>query len=116
MCLVNMRVFFFSSRRRHTRLQGDWSSDVCSSDLGSATIGRASSRCDGPRRRRGRFPTRLRRAELLHARLPGLGGDDARPVAAHTRVADRKSGGGGEEGRSRWAADHLKKKKKKKET
>src|SRR5256885_5944771 len=25
-------VFFFSSRRRHTRLQGDWSSDVCSSD------------------------------------------------------------------------------------
>src|ERR1022692_1054270 len=28
MCFV-----FFSSRRRHTRLQGDWSSDVCSSDL-----------------------------------------------------------------------------------
>src|SRR5256885_9848251 len=26
------RVFFFSSRRRHTRLQGEWSSDVCSSD------------------------------------------------------------------------------------
>src|SRR3989454_2651504 len=25
--------FFFSSRRRHTILQGDWSSDVCSSDL-----------------------------------------------------------------------------------
>src|SRR5256885_10446405 len=28
-----MYFFFFSSRRRHTRLQGDWSSDVCSSDL-----------------------------------------------------------------------------------
>src|SRR5256885_5618097 len=28
-------MFFFSSRRRHTRLQGDWSSDVCSSDLDS---------------------------------------------------------------------------------
>src|SRR5688500_19334333 len=26
-------VCFFSSRRRRTRLQGDWSSDVCSSDL-----------------------------------------------------------------------------------
>src|SRR6266566_64583 len=26
-------MYFFSSRRRHTRLQGDWSSDVCSSDL-----------------------------------------------------------------------------------
>src|SRR5438477_13120922 len=27
--------FFFSSRRRHTRLTCDWSSDVCSSDLDS---------------------------------------------------------------------------------
>src|SRR5690606_40788234 len=26
--------FFFSSRRRHTRFSRDWSSDVCSSDLG----------------------------------------------------------------------------------
>src|SRR5256885_12942745 len=30
---VFVNCFFFSSRRRHTRLQGDWSSDVCSSDL-----------------------------------------------------------------------------------
>src|SRR5688500_20155794 len=30
--------FFFSSRRRHTRLQGDWSSDVCSSDLSLSDI------------------------------------------------------------------------------
>src|SRR5438046_10175756 len=29
-------VFFFSSRRRHTRLVSDWSSDVCSSDLTAA--------------------------------------------------------------------------------
>src|SRR3712207_5994575 len=28
-------VFFFSSRRRHTRYWRDWSSDVCSSDLGN---------------------------------------------------------------------------------
>src|ERR1039458_7771276 len=28
--------FFFSSRRRHTRCLSDWSSDVCSSDLGGA--------------------------------------------------------------------------------
>src|SRR5256884_4709858 len=26
-------LFFFSSRRRHTRCSRDWSSDVCSSDL-----------------------------------------------------------------------------------
>src|SRR5437867_9482492 len=32
--------FFFSSRRRHTRSYGDWSSDVCSSDLGRATRSR----------------------------------------------------------------------------
>src|SRR6266853_3799307 len=29
-----MLFFFFSSRRRHTRFDCDWSSDVCSSDLG----------------------------------------------------------------------------------
>src|SRR3989449_3293821 len=30
-------IFFFSSRRRHTRCSRDWSSDVCSSDLKSST-------------------------------------------------------------------------------
>src|SRR5690606_40924398 len=30
-------LFFLSSRRRHTRFSRDWSSDVCSSDLGSLT-------------------------------------------------------------------------------
>src|SRR5690606_40023539 len=29
----SLRLFFFSSRRRHTRFSRDWSSDVCSSDL-----------------------------------------------------------------------------------
>src|SRR5262249_56529889 len=29
-------LFFFSSRRRHTRLVSDWSSDVCSSDLSAS--------------------------------------------------------------------------------
>src|SRR5256885_7093046 len=41
--------FFFSSRRRHTRLQGDWSSDVCSSDLefgGAIDSGAATRRRD----------------------------------------------------------------------
>src|SRR4030043_447998 len=30
--------FFFSSRRRHTRCSRDWSSDVCSSDLGHGDL------------------------------------------------------------------------------
>src|SRR5262249_59937265 len=38
-----VEFFFFSSRRRHTRLVSDWSSDVCSSDLnvsvGSLSLG-----------------------------------------------------------------------------
>src|SRR5262249_38701878 len=29
---TDLRALFFSSRRRHTRLVSDWSSDVCSSD------------------------------------------------------------------------------------
>src|SRR5256885_855486 len=33
MIITSVSSFFFSSRRRHTILQGDWSSDVCSSDL-----------------------------------------------------------------------------------
>src|SRR5437870_2596243 len=47
--------FFFSSRRRHTRWPRDWSSDVCSSDLGFGPDGavlvaeRAEQRFDGPR-------------------------------------------------------------------
>src|SRR5437762_11483051 len=32
--MKSVLFFFFSSRRRHTRYIGDWSSDVCSSDLG----------------------------------------------------------------------------------
>src|SRR5690606_40989300 len=41
--------FFFSSRRRHTRFSRDWSSDVCSSDLGwrAARCWAADSLC-GP--------------------------------------------------------------------
>ena len=32
--MLSLSYFFFSSRRRHTRFTSDWSSDVCSSDLG----------------------------------------------------------------------------------
>src|SRR5688572_31360361 len=33
----SLAMFFFSSRRRHTRFDCDWSSDVCSSDLHVST-------------------------------------------------------------------------------
>src|SRR4051794_41522293 len=38
--------FFFSSRRRHTRWTGDWSSDVCSSDLWKSAAGRVGIQLD----------------------------------------------------------------------
>src|SRR5262249_43337482 len=39
--LIYLLYFFFSSRRRHTRLVSDWSSDVCSSDLNARYIANA---------------------------------------------------------------------------
>src|SRR2546422_11672678 len=38
-------VFFFSSRRRHTRCSRDWSSDVCSSDLENALTKQYAALC-----------------------------------------------------------------------
>src|SRR5260370_28394999 len=39
MCMMSVGiVFFFSSRRRHTRFKCDWSSDVCSSDLSCPAV------------------------------------------------------------------------------
>src|SRR5262245_32810196 len=41
-------LFFFSSRRRHTRCLSDWSSDVCSSDLAPRSGGSAMGFSRGP--------------------------------------------------------------------
>src|SRR5256885_5216009 len=63
-CGLLMRTFFFfSSRRRHTRLQGDWSSDVCSSDL-SATRERQADRLSVPCREFSRRTTPSTRAAV----------------------------------------------------
>src|SRR3989475_5828039 len=42
-----MLFFFFSSRRRHTRFDCDWSSDVCSSDLVAAATAVTAPRAQG---------------------------------------------------------------------
>src|SRR6266446_8609901 len=76
-----MYFFFFSSRRRHTRLQGDWSSDVCAADLAA----RPGARRARPRGRpQGRGPQ------------AGAAGSEERRV--------------GKECRSRWWPYHSKKK------
>src|SRR5690242_21066638 len=41
--MIALQVFFFSSRRRHTRLTCDGSSDVCSSDLAQGTTARKAA-------------------------------------------------------------------------
>src|SRR5690348_17592954 len=41
--IIMCMFFFFSSRRRHTRWTGDWSSDVCSSDLVDWVLARAEN-------------------------------------------------------------------------
>src|SRR5256885_13181758 len=99
-------VFFFSSRRRHTRLQGDWSSDVCSSDLNDlgggglddrgvardASSGIESGLSDGGNA-----------VAVGYGRLPaGSTGSEGLARSEERRV--------GEECRSRWAPYHLKKK------
>src|SRR5690242_21356092 len=42
---MSFSLFFFSSRRRHTRLTCDWSSDVCSSDLIEAIVAGVETMC-----------------------------------------------------------------------
>src|SRR3989449_4457916 len=48
MVFISFFFFFFSSRRRHTRCSRDWSSDVCSSDLGALPSRRSPASRDGP--------------------------------------------------------------------
>src|SRR5205814_5144373 len=57
--------FFFSSGRRHTRCLSDWSSDVCSSDLGDRRLLQR-------KRRRGRLQDR---ADLRRRAVEGRRGD-----------------------------------------
>src|SRR3712207_9187541 len=102
-------VFFFSSRRRHTRYWRDWSSDVCSSDLRS-TVGTVTEIYDY---------LRLLYARIGHPHCPVCG----RPIAGQSleqivdqvlrlpegtkltvnRSEERRVG---KECRSRWSPHH----------
>src|SRR5438876_10494636 len=69
-------LFFFSSRRRHTRWTGDWSSDVCSSDLPDKERGAGRETISiSPRHQEGL---------ALLARQPGGGERIPEPRLAHT--------------------------------
>src|SRR2546430_10153187 len=108
--VISMHIiyFFFSSRRRHTRFDCDWSSDVCSSDLiqvhafaalgafGLGAIQLAAPKGTIPHRTIGWVWAGLMLAVVLSS------------FFIH-RSEERRVG---EECRSRWSPDHLKKKKK----
>src|SRR3712207_8135857 len=80
---------FFSSRRRHTRYWRDWSSDVCSSDLGSL-ISKATSPGDAD--------------EETSRGGPVTG--PSRQVSSVSGFARSEEGRVGKEWRSRWSPDH----------
>src|SRR5690348_18486975 len=98
--------FFFSSRRRHTRWTGDWSSDVCSSDLPRQDI--HASGGIGPNHQ-----LAARRAGELGHRAGDLvfgaehGGSRVIERLTSLRSEERRVG---KECRSRWSPYHEKKK------
>src|SRR5256885_10983981 len=87
-------LFFFSSRRRHTRLQGDWSSDVCSSDLfvryRSSTTHSAPASASSP-------------ARASHTRGSPLSLNASTLATFTLRSEERRVG---KECRSRWSPYH----------
>src|SRR2546429_7342759 len=102
MLRIEWIVFFFSSRRRHTRCSRDWSSDVCSSDLFERLLalgfegmlehaGREQLRLVGGgaavRILERHYLPLLREAEPALDRAGGLGGDGA--AGGRSASADR---------------------------
>src|SRR5260221_7715879 len=96
-------LFFFSSRRRHTRSLCDWSSDVCSSDLADLRLSAGAEAqvsvaeaLDSPR-----YFAVLDRLDQLIAAPPGtyLAGR----AAGKARSEERRVG---KECRSRWSPYH----------
>src|SRR5690242_21548274 len=85
---IHIYFFFFSSRRRHTRLTCDWSSDVCSSDLEMLRCAQHDKQL--------RLMSHLARSCII---LTGGGGRDMNAIAlvpttidAHCRSEERRVG------------------------
>src|SRR5256886_6319862 len=109
--VVTGSCFFFSSRRRHTRFDCDWSSDVCSSDLIASAVGEGSICVQFAQ-----HPMHELNADrsLAHGRSNALDATGAHVACGeYPRSEERRVG---KECRSRWSAYHLKKKKNNKRT
>src|SRR5690606_40975222 len=98
-CACVLFVFFFSSRRRHTRFSRDWSSDVCSSDL-MALLETAKGVQAAPEIAALDNVTALMwGAEDLVA---SIGGTSSRRENGEYRSEERRVG---KEGRARWSRE-----------
>src|SRR5437763_3303965 len=95
--------FFFSSRRRHTRYIGDWSSDVCSSDLVQSSrnpSGHGVRACD----HRHAVLVFVLRDHLGFSRIGRSPRRQSRPRRQRSRSWRSEERRVGKEGRSRWSA------------
>src|SRR5256885_10023967 len=97
-------MFFFSSRRRHTRLQGDWSSDVCSSDLEDGRVVRARVlQSSGNTEVDADIVGDMKRHKFAPAKLDGQPIEAVFRSGGESRSEERRVG---KECRSRWSPDH----------
>src|SRR5690606_40740968 len=97
-------LFFFSSRRRHTRFSRDWSSDVCSSDL-SQHLPTLLMQQGHLREIFTNLLQNAREATGNHGHIvitTHQNPDDAVIVTVEDRSEERRVG---KEGRSRWVTD-----------
>src|SRR2546430_3612978 len=97
-------VFFFSSRRRHTRFDCDWSSDVCSSDLKGFDVAQDQAN-DGPRRTKLVAEKRLPRGttDIQGLSAANMFEMNEAGVCEQIRSEERRVG---KECRSRWSPYH----------
>src|SRR5690606_40248471 len=98
-------LFFFSSRRRHTRFSRDWSSDVCSSDLARGAELRVH-RLHHEVQDDAAQPGRRSAVQAVRLVLPVPAQGDARRPG--TRSEESRVG---KECRSRWSQYHEKQRK-----
>src|SRR3989475_9432712 len=96
------RCFFFSSRRRHTRFDCDWSSDVCSSDLLTRRAVDAVRGTPAKITHTRKTTPGLRNLELYAVTIGG-GVENRATLAAAVRSEERRVG---KECRSRWSPYH----------
>src|SRR5207248_7289175 len=107
--------FFFSSRRRHTRSYGDWSSDVCSSDLvgeapgfnedrqGEPFVGPAGKLLDTLLARIGMSRAEVYITNVLKCRPP----QNRDPMRSEERRVGKEGRGGGGPGRVQEGGELL---------